>query len=233
MVCRDTVIQLRPELAVDSSGSGPDSIKYYLSDTTYVSLQSGGETPCHKKWEIAADGGISYNSIPRFDNVTTHTRTDGSHPVGELSIARIFKPWFLAGVSASYMSLSYQDDVAYAGATPNTYSTVHVGKPVIPVQLFGKFVIGGPLRWQSDISFSAGYAFVSGDKVVNSGNQLAVDPGVKGGITAGVKYGVAYFFSCKFGIGASVRGQYFSNKATSMNYQLAALPVTLGIRYRF
>jgi hypothetical protein len=56
---------------------------------------------------------------------------------------------------------------------------------------------------------------------------------LKGGVTAGLKLGIAYFFSCKFGIGGSFAGQYFNNKGGQMNYQLMALPITLGIRYRF
>ena len=233
LVCRDTVIQMRPRLVVDSSKGSPDSVRYILSDTTYVTEYAKGNAGCNKKWEIALDGGISYNSIPRFDNTITHTRTDGSHPAAELAISRIFKPWFQAGISAGYITLSYQDDVAYPGSAPNTYNTVYVGKPIIPVQLFGKFTIGGPLHWQSNISFSAGWSIVSKDQIVNSGNTLTTRPGVKGGPTGGVKMGIAYFFSCKFGLAASVSGQYFSNKATAMDYHLIALPVTLGIRYRF
>ena len=131
------------------------------------------------------------------------------------------------------MTLSYQDDIAYAGSVPNTYNTVYPGKPIIPVQVFGKWTIGGPLGWQANVSLSAGYSFVSASKIVNSGNDLAVKPGTKGGPTAGVGMGIAYFFSCKFGLGLSAGGQYFDNKATAMSYHLVALPVTLGIRFRF
>jgi hypothetical protein len=233
IVCRDTVVQMRPQLVVDSSKGSPDSVRYILSDTAYVIENAKGNAPCHKKWEIALDGGISYNSIPRFDNTTTHTRTDGSHPAAELAISRIFKPWFQAGVSAGYLTLSYQDDVAYPGSAANTYNTVYVGKPIIPVQLFAKFTIGGPLRWQSNISFSAGWSIVSKDQIVNSGTTLTTKPEVKGGPTGGIKMSIAYFFSCKFGVAATASGQYFSNKATAMDYHLIALPMTLGIRYRF
>jgi hypothetical protein len=89
------------------------------------------------------------------------------------------------------------------------------------------------LRWQSNISFSAGWSIVSKDHIENRGNTLTTKPGVNGGPTAGFKMGVAYFFSCKFGLAASFSGQYFSNKATNMDYHLFALPMTLGIRYRF
>jgi hypothetical protein len=71
------------------------------------------------------------------------------------------------------------------------------------------------------------------DQITNGGNTLTTKPGVKGGPTAGVKMGVAYFFSCKFGLGLSFSGQYFSNKADAMSYHLFALPITLGVRYRF
>jgi hypothetical protein len=233
LVCRDTVIQMRPHLVVDSTRGGADSIQYTLSDTAYITEYAKGSIPCNKKWEIALDGGTSFNSIPRFDNTTTHTRTDGGHPAAELAISRIFRPWFQAGVSAGYITLSYQDDVAYPGSAPNVYNTVYIGKPIIPVQLFGKFTIGGPLHWQSNITFSGGWSIPTKDQISNNGNTLATKPGVKGGPTAGFKMGVAYFFSCKFGLGLSFSGQYFSNKATAMDYHLFALPITAGIRFRF
>jgi len=233
MVCRDTVWQMRPVLVADSLPGAADSMSYVLSDTVYLTKASNGEVPCHKKWEISLDGGVSYNAIPRFDNTAIHTRTDGGHPVAELAISRIFSPWFQAGISATYITLSYQDDVAYPGSTAGTYNTVYVGKPLIPVQLFGKATIGGPLHWQSNISLSAGYSVHVKDEIADNGNTLTTKPGVKGGLTAGFKLGVSYFFSCKFGLGASFTGQYFNNSATTMNYHLMALPLTLGIRYRF
>ena len=206
---------------------------YTLSDTTWVKALTKGKDDCHKKWEIAADGGASYNSIPRFDNTTQHSRTNGAQFAGELAVSRIFNHWFQAGISASYITLSYQDDVAYAGSAPNTYNTVYPGKPIIPVQLFGKFTFGGPLGWQSNFGLSAGLSIPGGSKIVNSGTTLADKPSTKSGLTAGVKMGIAYFFSCKFGVGASVSGQYFNNKGSAQTYKLVALPVTLGIRYRF
>jgi hypothetical protein len=110
---------------------------------------------------------------------------------------------------------------------------VYPGKPIIPVQLFGKFTFGGPLGWQSNFGLSAGFSIPGGSRIVNSGNTLADKPSTKGGLTGGVKMGIAYFFSCKFGVGASVSGQYFNNKGSAQTYKLVALPVTLGIRYRF
>lgn len=232
LVCRDTVVELRPELVIDSSARPADSLFYVLADTVYVRLKGEERTGCNRKWELALDGGISYNSIPRPDNTLSGTRTDGGHAAGEIAIGRIFRPWFLAGVSAAYIPLRYQDDIVYPGTAANTYNTVRVGN-MIPVQLWAKFVIGGPLRWQSNISFSAGYAFASKDEIENQGTVLTVKPGTKGGLTGGVKYDVAYFFNCRFGMALGVRGQYFSNKADAMNYHLIAMPVTLGIRYRF
>ena len=232
VLCRDTILALRIPLTADTT-PGDHTIEYRFSDTSYIRLYSNGKDDCHKRWEIAADGGASFNSIPRFDNTTQHTRTNGAQPVASLAFSRLFNHWFQAGVSAAYMTLSYQDDIAYAGSAPNTYNSVYPGKPIIPVQLFGKATIGGPLGWQANVSLSAGYSFVSGSKIVNSGNTLAVKPGTKGGPTAGFGMGIAYFFSCKFGLGLSFTGQYFDNKASATTYHLVALPITLGIRYRF
>lgn len=231
VLCRDTTISLHIPITADSTAG--DSLRYTLSDTSWVKTISKGKDDCHKKWEIALDGGASFNSIPRYDNTTQHTRTNGARLAGELAVSRIFNHWFQAGVSASYITLSYQDDIPYAGAAPNTYSTVYPGKPIIPVQLFGKATIGGPLGWQSNISLSAGLSIPGGSKIVNSGNTLADKPSTKSGLTAGVKMGVAYFFSCKFGLGLSVGGQYFNNKASAQTYHLIAMPITFGIRYRF
>jgi hypothetical protein len=231
-VCRDSALSIRLPLILDSTGE-TGKLEYVLCDTSYIRLTRNGKDDCHKKWEVAVDGGGSFNSIPRFDNTIQHTRTNGAQPVASLSFSRLFSHWFQAGISASYMTLSYQDDIAYAGSAPNTYNTVYPGKPIIPVQVFGKATIGGPLGWQANVSLSAGYSFVPGSKIVNSGNELAVKPGTKGGPTAGVGMGIAYFFSCKFGLGLSAGGQYFDNKASTMTYHLVALPVTLGIRFRF
>jgi hypothetical protein len=233
LICRDTVLRANPRLLVDSSTAGKGPVEYKLSDTAFVREYGKGDLSCHKKWEIALDGGGSFNSIPRFDNTTEHSRTDGAHVAAELAISRIFNHWFQAGVSASYITLSYQDDIAYPGSVAGTYNTVTLGNPIIPLQLFGKATIGGPLHWQSNVSLSAGYSIPTKGKIENSGNTLAANPSLKGGLTAGFQLGIAYFFSCKFGIGLSFDGQYFNNKGAAMNYHLMALPITLGIRYRF
>ena len=232
LACRDTLLSIRIPLAADST-AGNDSLNYVLADTSYVREHKGNDD-CHKKWEIAVDGGGSFNSIPRYDNTTEHTRTNGAQLAGELAISRILSHWFQAGISASYITLSYQEDLPYPGAAANTYNTVYPAKPIIPVQLFGKATIGGPIGWQSNISLSAGYAIPVGDgKIVNSGNTLSTKPSLKGGPTAGLGMGIAYFFSCRFGISLSAAGQYFDNKGSLMNYHLIALPVTLGLRFRF
>jgi len=231
VLCKDTAILLHVPLKADTTGGG--SLTYILSDTSWVRALSNDKDECHKKWEIAVDGGGSFNSIPRYDNTAEHTRTNGAQLAGELAISRIFNHWFQAGISASWITLSYQDDIPYAGSAPNTYNTVYPGKPIIPVQLFGKATIGGPLGWQSNITLSAGAAIPGGSKIVNSGNTLADKPSTKVGVTAGVKMGVAWFFSCKFGLTLSVGGQYFNNKASTQTYHLIAMPVTLGLRFRF
>jgi hypothetical protein len=233
LVCRDTLLSLRIPLAADSA-AGMDSLSYTFADTSYIRQYRNGNDDCHKKWEIAIDGGGSFNSIPRYDNTTEHTRTNGAQLAGELAISRIFSHWFQAGLSASYITLSYQDDLPYPGAAPNIYNTIYPAKPIIPVQLFGKATIGGPLGWQSNVSLSAGYAIPVGDgKIVNSGNTLTTKPSLKGGLTGGLGVSVAYFFSCRFGISLSAAGQYFDNKGSVMTYHLIALPVTLGLRFRF
>jgi len=232
LLCRDTILSLRIPLTIDST-AGNDSLSYTLADTSYVREYSG-RPGCRKKWEIAADGGASFNSIPRYDNTTEHTRTNGAQLTGELAVSRILNHWLQAGISASYITLSYQDDLPYAGTAPNTYNTVYPAKPIVPVQVFGKATIGGPLGWQSNISLSAGYSIPAGDgKITNSGTMLAASPSLKGGPTAGLRMGIAYFFSCSFGISLSTGGQYFDNKGSAMTYHLIALPVTLGLRFRF
>ena len=232
LLCRDTILSLRIPLTIDST-AGNDSLSYTLADTSYVREYSG-RPGCRKKWEIAADGGASFNSIPRYDNTTEHTRTNGAQLTGELAVSRILNHWLQAGISASYITLSYQDDLPYAGTAPNTYNTVYPAKPIVPVQVFCKATIGGPLGWQSNISLSAGYSIPAGDgKITKSGTMLAASPSLKGGPTAGLRMGIAYFFSCSFGISLSTGGQYFDNKGSAMTYHLIALPVTLGLRFRF
>jgi hypothetical protein len=232
LLCKDTVLSITIPLAGEEAG-GTDSLHFVLADTAFVREFSGVQD-CRRKWEIAADGGASFNSIPRYDNTTEHTRTNGAQLTGELAISRILSHWFQAGVMASYLTLSYQDDLPYAGSTPNTYNTVYPAKPIVPIQLFGKATIGGPLGWQSTISLMAGYSVPVGHgQITDNGATLTAAPSLKGGPTAGLRMGMSYFFTCGFGVSVSTGGQYFDNKGATMDYHLIALPVTLGLRFRF
>jgi hypothetical protein len=232
LVCRDTVLSVRIPLQTDTT-AGPDSLHYTLADTSFVRKYSGVEA-CRRKWEIAADGGASFNSIPRYDNTAEHTRTNGAQLAGELTVSRIFNRWFQAGIAASWLTLSYQDDLPYAGGTPGTNNTVYPAKPIVPIQIFGKATIGGPSGWQSTISLMAGYSVPVGHgRITDNGSTLPETPSLKGGPTAGLRMGVAYFFNCSFGMSLSAGGQYFDNKGSLMTYHLIALPVTLGLRFRF
>jgi len=56
---------------------------------------------------------------------------------------------------------------------------------------------------------------------------------MKGGLTGGIRLGIAYFFNCVFGMSLTTGGQYFNNKGSAMTYQLIAMPVTFGLRFRF
>jgi hypothetical protein len=232
LICRDTVLSVKVPVVADTTGSDAP-IRDTLADTTFVCEYSGIQV-CRRKWEIAADGGASFNSIPRYDNTTEHTRTNGVQLAGELAVSRIFSHWFQAGIAASWFTLSYQDDLPYAGSTPNTYNTVYPAKPIVPVQFFGKATIGGPVGWQSTISLMAGYSIPVGHgQITDNGATLVVTPSLKGGLTGGVRMGIAYFFNCTFGMSLTTGGQYFDNKGSLMTYHLIALPVTLGLRFRF
>ncbi|MDP4131600.1 MAG: hypothetical protein Q8939_15680 [Bacteroidota bacterium] len=233
-VCRDTSIRLNIPVVADSAGQTDRKtpIAFTLADTVYKKEKTKLENTCNSKWEIAVDVGKSFNTIPRLNDPTQHTQTDGAHPSAELAISRIFNPWFQLGISASYIVLSYQDDILYPGTVPDTYNSVYLGKPIIPVQLFGKFTIGKPIGFQSNISLSFGYSIPTNGKIENGGNTLSTNPNMKGDFTAGLKLGVAYFFSCHFGVCLSFTGQYFNNKGNLTNYNIFALPVNGGIRVR-
>jgi hypothetical protein len=80
----------------------------------------------------------------------------------------------------------------------------------------------------------AGYAVPVGHgRISDNGATIAATPSLKGGPTAGLRLGVAYFFNCSFGMSLSAGGQYFDNKGALMSYHLIALPVTLGLQFRF
>lgn len=232
VICKDTTLTLRIPLAVANQQRSGDTLQFVWSDTLWLTRYTNGPV-CRKKWEIAVDGGGSVNTVPRFENTAIHSRTNGVHIAGELAISRIFNHWFQAGVSASYIILSYQDDVPYPGSAAGVYNSVYLGVPIIPVQLFGKATIGGPLGWQSTVSLSAGWSIPMKDRILNSNNTLTTQTGIKGGPTAGFKLGLAYFFNCKFGLAGTFTGQYFDNNSSLMHYHLVAGMATLGIRYRF
>lgn len=167
---------------------------------------------------ITADGGASFNSVPRFDNATQHSRTNGAQGGAQITAAYIFNLWFQAGVSISYLTLSYQDD--YSGPIPNSWHTVYAAKPVIPLQLFARATIVGPTHWRANVALSAGYGLVTRS-------------GTKGGPTAGLTLGIDYFFNCRWGLGASFTGQWLDTRSAAMAYQVMALPILAGVRYRF
>jgi len=234
-VCRDSVITMRLPLTGDSAMQTDNThpLHYILADTIYDKIETRYETDCDNKWEISVEAGKSWNSIPRLDDPVQHTQTNGSQATGTIEISRILARWFQLGVSASYIVLSYQDDINYPGNVPGTYNTIYLGKPIIPIQLFGKFNFGKPVGFQSSVSISFGYSVPTNSKIENNGATLNTNPNMKGDFTAGLKFGIAYFFSCHVGVGATFTGQYFNNKSDLTAYSLYALPIQGGLHFRF
>ncbi|HTQ64341.1 MAG TPA: hypothetical protein VMI12_06060 [Puia sp.] len=234
-VCKDTSFKLFNRFIIDSVGSPAKNkaISLTFSDTAYIKEEKD-KNSCKNKIEIDIDGGVSFNSIPRLNSPTQHTQTDGMHIAGEIAIAQIFNPWIQAGISASYITLSYQDDVPYPGSiAPAAYNKVYLGDPIIPVQLFGKFTFGKEVGWQSTLTLAVGYSIPTKGRIVSNGTTLTTSPNLEGAPTAGVRMGINYFFTCKFGLGISTGAQYFSNRGDAMKYSLFALPITGGLRIRF
>ncbi|HTS45578.1 MAG TPA: hypothetical protein VMH01_14365 [Puia sp.] len=233
LICRDTSLKFYNQLQIDSSGNPTthEPIDFVLADTVYTEAKKV-KGNCKNKVEITIDGGMSVNAIPRFNSATEHSQTNGAQLAGEFSIAQIFAPWIEAGVSASYITLSYQDDFPYPGSVAGTYNKVYLGAPIIPVQLFGKFNFGKEVGFQANLTLSVGYSFPMKGRIENSGNVLTTTPDLQGAPTAGVKMGIAYYFTCKFGLGISAGAQFFSNKGALMNYNLFSLPVVAGLRIR-
>jgi len=233
-LCKDSVFKLSPHLLIDSTTfpGNHDSVNFMVSDTSYI-RDSVWNPGCWNKWEITLNGGLSFNSIPRFNSATEHSQTNGPNYAAELGISRFLRQWFQLGISATFMGLSYQDDAAYPGTVAGTYNKIYLGNPIIPLQIFAQADIGKKVGWQSHVNLSAGYSVPVNGKIENSGNTLTTKPGLKGGFTMGFKMGLDYFFNCRFGVGLSFSGQYFINKGALMNYNLFALPITGGIRYRF
>ncbi len=235
-VCRDSIVSLRIPLVGDESQQ-TDSIhevRFVMSDTVYEKKEvKEEETGCDNNWEVSVEVGKSWNSIPRFDDPTEHSQTNGSQMTGTLEISRLLTHWFQLGLSASYVVITYQDDVAYPGSAPNTYNTIYLGKPIIPVQLFGKFNFGKEVGFQSSAQVSFGYSIPTNGKIENSGVTLTTKPNLKGDFTAGLKFAVAYYFTCHIGLSASFTGQYYNNKSDLFIYSLYALPVQAGLHFRF
>jgi hypothetical protein len=234
-VCRDSVVQMRFPLTGDSTQE-TDSVhpvKYVLADTVYDKKEPKYEKECENKWAISIEGGKSWNSIPRLNDPVQHTQTNGSQMTADIEISRILVRWFQLGIRASYIILSYQDDVNYPGYVPGTYNTIFLAKPIIPIQLFGKFNFGKQIGWQSSISLAFGYSIPTNGKIENGSTVLTTNPNLKGDFTASLKFGIAYYFSCHFGVGANFTGQYFNNKSDLIAYSLYALPVQAGLHFRF
>lgn len=235
-VCRDSVVQLRFPLVGDSTQQ-TDSIhhlKYVFADTVYEKVVPvEEEKECDNKWAISIEAGNSWNSVPRFDDPVQHTQTNGAQVTGNIEISRILAPWFQLGIRASYIVLSYQDDINYPGNVPGTYNTVFLAKPIIPIQLFGKFNFGKEIGWQSSVSLAFGYSIPTNGKIENNGTVLTTSPNLKGDFTASLKFAVVYYFGCHVGLGASFTGEYFNNKSDLIAYSLYALPVQGGLYFRF
>ena len=237
-VCTDTIVHLNVPIVEDTAMNGDTAvaITLILSDTTYGKPKRSPKKDngvCSNKWEIDVNAGGFWNTVPKLDGPTQHSQADGSHFFGELTVAKVVTEWFHIGLSAAYTTVSYQDDIDYVGNVAGTYNTVYLAKPLIPVQVFGKFIFGNQIGFQSTVRISFGYAGFNGGKIVNQGVTLATKPNVSSGFTAGLQFGVNYFFNCHFGVGFNFAGQILNNRGDLMNYNLVGVPVTGGIRFRF
>jgi hypothetical protein len=234
-ICRDSLVQLHIALSRDSvmQTDTVHPVYYVMSDTTFDKKEPELLSGCDNKWEISIEAGKSFNSIPRFNDPTEHSQSNGPQFTATLEISRMLTHWLQMGLSGSYVILSYQDDVNYPGSTPGTYNTIYLGKPIIPIQFFGKFDFGKEVGFQSSISISFGYSIPTNGKIESGNTVLTTNPNLQGDFTAGLKFGVAYYFSCHVGLGASFTGQYFNNKSDLFIYSLYALPIQAGFHFRF
>jgi hypothetical protein len=235
-VCRDSTIQMHFPLVGDPAQQTDtaEPIRYVVSDTVYDRQAPPKEEPeCELNWAVSVEIGNSWNSIPRLDDPIQHTQTNGGQFTGAIEISKFIVPWFQLGVRVSYITLSYQDDILYPGSTPGIYNTIYLAKPIVPIQLFGKFNFGQPIGFEENVSLAIGYSVPVNGKIVSNGNTLVTNPNLKGDFTASLKFGIAYYFSCHVGIGASFTGEYFNNKSDLIAYSLYALPVQLGLHFRF
>lgn len=235
-LCRDSIVNMRFPLVGDSSLQTDTAkpIRYEIADTLYDKKKPPKEeTECDNGWAVSVEAGNSWNSIPRLNDPTQHTQTNGGQLTGTLEISRIMVPWFQLGIRASYIILSYQDDVNYPGFTPGVYNVVYLAKPIIPIQLFGKFNFGKETGFQESVSIAFGYSIPLNGKIESGNTLLTTVPNLKGDFTASLKFGIAYYFSCRVGVGASFTGEYFNNKSDLIAYSLYALPVQGGLYFRF
>jgi hypothetical protein len=235
-VCQDSIVQMRFPLVGDSTQQ-TDSVhpvRYVMADTIYDKEAPPKEEPeCDNNWAVSVEAGNSWNSIPRLNDPVQHTQTNGGQLTGTLEISTIIVPWFNLGIRASYIVLSYQDDINYPGSVPGVYNTVWLAKPIIPIQLFGKFNFGKPIGFQSSVSLAVGYSIPTNGKIESGTTVLTTAPNLKGDFTASLKFGIAYYFSCHVGVGVSFTGEYFNNKSDMIAYSLYALPVQVGLHFRF
>ena len=235
-VCKDSVVQMRFPLLGDvaQQTDSVHPIKYVLADTVYDKQKPPKEEPeCDNDWAVSVEIGSSWSSIPRLSDPVQHTQTNGGQFTGTIEISRILAPWFQLGLRVSYVVLSYQDDVNYPGYTPDVYNVVYLAKPIIPVQLFGKFNVGKETGFQESVSLAFGYSIPTNGKIQSGSTVLTTNPNLKGDFTASLKFGIAYYFSCHLGVGASFTGEYFNNKSDLIAYSLYALPVQVGMHFRF
>jgi|SRR5579863_577074 len=235
-VCRDSTIQMHFPLVGDPAQQTDTSepIRYVVADTVYDKQAPPEDEPeCELNWAVSVEIGNSWNSIPRLDDPAQHTQTNGGQFTGAVEISKFMVPWFQLGLRVSYIILSYQDDINYPGYTPGVYNTVYLAKPIIPIQLFGKFNFGKPIGFEESVSLAIGYSLPLDGKIVSGNNTLTTNPDLKGDFTASLKFGIAYYFSCHVGIGASFTGEYFNNKSDLIAYSLYAIPVQFGLHFRF
>lgn len=236
-LCRDSIVQMQFPLVGDSTQQTDTAkmLRFVMADTIYDKQKPPREeTECENSWAFSVEIGKSWNSIPRLDDPVQHTQTNGSQVTATIEISRMFETWFQLGIRASYIVLSYQDDINYPGSIPGTYNTVYLAKPIIPIQIFGKFNLGKEIGWQLSIAPAFGFSIPTNGKIVNNtGTTLTTSPNLQGDFTASLKFGVAYYFNCNIGLGASFTGEYFNNKSDLIAYSLYALPVQGGVYFRF
>ncbi|MEJ0079829.1 MAG: hypothetical protein WDM78_02430 [Puia sp.] len=216
-ICRDTTIQMRFPLVGDPAQQTDSTqpIHYVMSDTVYDKQAPPKEEPeCELNWAVSVEVGNSWNSIPRLDDPVQHTQTNGGQFTGNVEISKFMASWFQLGLRVSYIVLSYQDDVNYPGYTPGIYNTVYLAKPIIPIQIFGKFNFGKPIGFQESIALGFGYSIPTNGKIVSGNTTLTTDPGLKGDFTASLKFGIYYYFSCHVASAPALPGNILIIKAT-------------------